>query len=206
MHAGDSQATRLSLISRVKTDDSEAWRDLVELYGPLVRFWCRRSGLNDVSSSDCVQNVFMAVLRSLDQYRGGNHSFRAWLWTITRNKIIDAARAEQRQTHGVGGSTALSQLNQLPESFEAGGSLSRDLDESNPTEQWQLRELLRRAMQQLKNEFEPKTWRIFERSVIDGLSSASVSEELSVTPAAVRKYRSRILRRLRQQLGDVDND
>ncbi|MGZ0169074.1 MAG: hypothetical protein ACKVHE_05935 [Planctomycetales bacterium] len=36
-----SAATSLSLLARVKCNDSDAWQRLVNLYSPLVDYWCR---------------------------------------------------------------------------------------------------------------------------------------------------------------------
>ena len=72
-----------------------------------------------------------------------------------------------------------------------------------PTESLQLQELTERALAQVRLEFEERTWQAFWRSVVDGIGSAQVAQELGITAATVRQYRSRILRRLRQQLGDV---
>ncbi len=47
-------------------------------------------------------------------------------------------------------------------------------------------------------------WRAFERSVVEGHSTQTIAAELFISPAAVRQYRARILRRLRCQLGDID--
>ena len=72
-----------------------------------------------------------------------------------------------------------------------------------PTESLQLQELTQRALVQVRSEFEERTWQAFWRSIVDGIDSAQVADELGMTAATVRQYRSRILRRLRQQLGDV---
>ena len=65
----DSDATRASLLSRARQHDSRAWHELVDLYGPLIAHWCRRSGLDHHAAADCVQQTFTAVLRSLDGYQ-----------------------------------------------------------------------------------------------------------------------------------------
>ncbi len=74
--------------------------------------------------------------------------------------------------------------------------------EDEPSEEFQVRELIDRALNQVRSEFEASTWQAFWRSVVDGLPTDVVATELHCTPAAVRQARSRILRRLRQQLGD----
>ena len=75
--------------------------------------------------------------------------------------------------------------------------------DNEPTGELQLHKLTSRAMQQVQNEFEARTWQAFWRSVVDGIATDEVARELTMSAASVRQSRSRILRRLRQQLGDV---
>jgi RNA polymerase sigma-70 factor, ECF subfamily len=77
-----------------------------------------------------------------------------------------------------------------------------ELPQEDPTDQVQWNQLIRRAMEQVRAEFEPRSWQAFWRSAVDGIATSVVAEELGVTAASVRQSRSRILRRLRQQLGD----
>jgi len=58
-------------------------------------------------------------------------------------------------------------------------------------------------LEQVRAEFKPKTWKIFERTVVDQLPTDIVAKEFNVSAATVRKIRSRVLRRLRLQLGDL---
>jgi len=198
----DSDATRASLLSRARQHDSRAWHELVDLYGPLIAHWCRRSGLDHHASADCVQQTFTAVLRSLNGYQARklSGSFRSWLWTIASNKIRDHRRSSRREASGVGGSTAMQALQQLPME-----ELSEEvLTDAEPVDAEQLSALVARAREQIREEFAPRTWEIFSRAVVDQIPTAMVAQEFSVTPAAVRQARSRILRRLRQQLGDIE--
>jgi RNA polymerase sigma-70 factor (ECF subfamily) len=54
----------------------------------------------------------------------------------------------------------------------------------------------------VRGEFEERTWQAFWLTVIDGRSTAAVAAQTGVTPAAVRQARSRILRRLKEEVGD----
>jgi hypothetical protein len=60
-----------------------------------------------------------------------------------------------------------------------------------------------RALKQIQSGFQASTWLAFWRVVSDGQSPTVVAEELGMTAAAVRQAKSRVLRRLRQQLGDL---
>jgi RNA polymerase sigma-70 factor (ECF subfamily) len=178
--------------------DSLAWRELVDLYGPLVAHWCRRCGLDNHEAADCLQEVFAAVSLALASYepRGASGAFRGWLWTITRNKVRDHARRKSRQPQAAGGSTAQQALANVAD--------SSPLPDEEPTHTEQLNELVRRGLEQVRGEFEERTWQAFWRSAIDGLPTAVAAQELGVTAAAIRQSRSRVMRRLRQQLGDSE--
>lgn len=190
-----SSSTRLSLLSRVRVNDSRAWQELVALYSPLVAYWCRRQNVGEAEVNDILQEIFFSVSRSIDGYHPkAGSGFRAWLWVIARNKIIDARRRSLRVPPAQGGSTALHAAHQIPDL----------LDEDDDSEQIEFAHLLHRALGQVQNEFEHKTWQAFWRCTIDGQSVATVALELGITTATVRQHRSRVLRRLRAQLGDCE--
>lgn len=192
-----SQITRSSLIRRACSRDSGAWCEIVDLYGPLIAHWCRRCGLESHSAADCVQEVFASVAFSIEMFAPtrSSGSFRAWLWTITRNKVLDHLRKQSRHPQVPGGSTAAGVLLQIVD--------ASTVPEQEPTGDEQLQSLIHRALQQVQNEFEQVTWRGFWRSVIDGVPTDMVAAELNVSPASIRQARSRVLRKLRQQLGDL---
>jgi RNA polymerase sigma-70 factor (ECF subfamily) len=54
----------------------------------------------------------------------------------------------------------------------------------------------------MQAEFEARTWQAFRRVVIDGQRPADVAADLGLTRNAVYLARSRILRRLREVLGE----
>lgn len=193
-----SDLTRASLLSRARDRDSQAWSELVDLYGPLIAHWCYRCGLNNQSAADIVQEVFAAVSRSIKGFEAQRKTgaFRAWLWTVTSNKIKDSVRSQGDQPLASGGSTGQYRLEQLPDPAH--------IPDDEPTDEFQLGELVSRGLEQVQAEFEPRTWDIFRRTVIDQIATSIVAQEFCVTPAAVRQARSRVLRRLRQQLGDIE--
>jgi RNA polymerase sigma-70 factor (ECF subfamily) len=186
----DSGSISSTLLARVQAQRPEAWERLVELYGRSVYRWCRRGGLGPSDAADVVQEVFAAVATSIGGFRrrNGNGSFTAWLATITRNKIHDHYRRRRGHAPAVGGSTALEQFQQLP-------------DPTDPSEVEETNRLLsRRGLQLIRAEFENHTWEAFWRTAVDGRAAADVAEDLGMSVAAVYKAKSRVLRRLRQEL------
>ena len=95
-------------------------------------------------------------------------------------------------------------MHQVPAPNETlDGYLDSELD-TEPTDDGQTTALVKRAMNQVEADFEPRTWQVFTRSVIDQTATIVVADEFGITQAAVRQIRSRVLRRIRQQLGDIE--
>ncbi|MDZ4848252.1 MAG: sigma-70 family RNA polymerase sigma factor [Pirellulaceae bacterium] len=198
--SNSTNATRASLLVRAMERDQMAWRQMVDLYGPLVAQWCRGCGLDSATIADIVQEVFISLSKSIASFRSppGTGAFRAWLWKMTRNKLIDWKRRSQKQLKGTSGSDAVHRMEDLVDPMS--------IPEDEPSSADALSELTSRALQQIKAEFQPQTWAAFWRSAVDGMPSHIIAEELGMSLASVRQARSRILRRFRAQLGDSKND
>jgi RNA polymerase sigma-70 factor, ECF subfamily len=192
MNAPD-KLTSLTLLERVRARDEEAWRRLLALYGPLVLRWCARSGVTGQDADDVQQEVFQAVAAGLEGFRREREadSFRGWLGGITRNKVLDHFRRRQKHPEAQGGTEAQLQLGQLAEQEQV---------EDDPAD---LSDLYHRALQLVRNDFEPRTWEAFWRAAVEGQRPDLIAADLGVTPAAVRKAKSRVLHRLREELGEL---
>ena len=187
------RSTSLTLLERVRGKDEEAWRRLLHLYGPLVERWCARGGVQPPDADDVRQDVFQAVASGLDGFRRDRpgDTFRGWLRTITRNKLLDHFRRRQRQPEAQGGTDAHRQIQELAEP-----ELPEDTEED-------LGGLYRRALELVRSEFEDRTWQAFWRAAVEGEAPAAIAADLGVTAAAVRKAKSRVLLRLREEVGDL---
>jgi RNA polymerase sigma-70 factor (ECF subfamily) len=188
--------TSLTLLGRVRGNDEEAWRRLVFLYSPLVFSWCRRAGLRSEDAADLLQEVFASVARAIagfDRREGG--AFRAWLWTIARNKLHDHFRRLQGGPEATGGSDAQRLLLEVPDEMPG-----EPPDASDPGS---AASLLRRALELVRGDFEPRTWEAFYRATVDGQPAGALASELGMSVAAVYQAKARVLRRLREELGSL---
>jgi len=199
-----TSGTHPSLIGRVQDRDPDSWQRLVEIYSPLVMGWCQRFGCDPHTSEDISQETFMAASRSISGLRtdGETGSFRRWLWQIARNKLIDFRRRYPVAMVPPGGSTAAFQLMQIADSEQ---TVDREeMPDSDPSSPDMLRAVILKALELVRVEFHETSWKAFWRTSIDGLPTDFVANELGTTPAAVRQSRSRIMRRLRTELGDLE--
>lgn len=212
--ANDPSGSGLSLAVRLHQDRSAAWRELVELYGPLVRQWIMRCGLDGATSEDICQDVFLSVHRSIDGFRpdGPGATFRGWLWRITRNAVAAHGRRLARDDGlhvGRGGSTAVRQIHAVVDSIDAtdvsSGSAKASFGSGDPSPSTagDTAALLHRALEQIRDRVHPTTYRAFVAVVIEGRSPEETATELGITPASVRQAKCRMLQRLRKQLGDL---
>ncbi|MCE9525912.1 MAG: hypothetical protein K8R36_07650 [Planctomycetales bacterium] len=64
-------------------------------------------------------------------------------------------------------------------------------------------DVLLRALEAIRPEFQQRTWQAFWKVVIDGRSAADVAADLAMKPGTVRVSKSRVLLRLRRELGDI---
>jgi RNA polymerase sigma-70 factor (ECF subfamily) len=189
-----SALTSLTLLEGAKVQDEHAWQRLVSLYSPLLRHWCRQWGVAGTDADDVLQEVFQAVSHGLKEFRRDREgdSFRGWLRGIARNKTLLYFR--RRGSRGMGGTDFYRQSLLVPDP-----ACARGPDE----EEGQLIGVLYRdALRIVRNEFEDRTWQAFWRATVEGHPSVAIADDLGISPAAVRQAKSRVLRRLKNLLGE----
>jgi len=193
-----SGSTSLSLIARLKSRQPEAWERLVNLYGPLIYHWARHAELSAEDAADIVQDVLHSVWTGIAGFRRENRAdtFRGWLFTITRNKILDHYRSLGSAPLASGGTEALRHIQQV----RSPAPPSTSLHLANPGG---CADLVQRALNAVRHDFSGHVWKAFLLTALQNRTSSEASVELGMTPNAVRQAKFRVLRRLREELGDI---
>lgn len=184
--------TSLTLINLAKSADPTAWETLFRLYSALVRYWLRKSRIPQLDEDDLVQEVFRSIHSGLARFEKKTEadSFRAWIRTITRNKIRDYLRTQANKPLATGGTTAL-QLVQ--------GAPNPDLtDERSDLSEDRL--VINEALDLVRLEIQAQTFQAFWRATVDGIAPSLVAAELDIPINSVYQAKSRVLRRLRDLL------
>jgi RNA polymerase sigma-70 factor (ECF subfamily) len=192
----EPSGTSLTLLQRLRANEPEAWRAMVQLYSPLICHWCARGGVRGPDVDDVLQDVLREASSHLADFRRerAGDTFRGWLRGITRHMVGLHFRRRGRHPQAGGGTNAFSKLQEIADD-------STSPEEDDPSAE--VDGLYRRAMNLIRGEFEEKTWRAFWQTVVDGRSPVDIAAEMGVTPAAVRKAKSRVLLRLKQEFGDL---
>jgi len=196
-------STPLSLLNRVKASDRQAWFAFCDLYAPLVYYWCRASGLSHEETEDLAQQVFGRLAVSIGRFekQDAGHRFRAWLWTLTRRLIQDYRRAQRRRIKTVGGETGFQIIARQSDGEHAERELPEDAESVTPPNE--SRELFLRMLDQIRDQHSERNWQAFWRVVVEGQPAVDVAGQLQMTPNHVRQAKSRILRQLRQEFGEL---
>lgn len=191
------ESTASSLLLRAKNREEQAWAAIVQIYGPLVYYWCRKASLQQADAADVVQDVFQGVSANLGSFeRSSVGSFRGWLRVITRNKLADLIRRKTKQPLGIGGTTAHNQL-----------QLSADPAIAFPDESGASIDgcdLLHQALEILRSEIKDTTWRAFWLTTVASREPQAVATEMGIGVASVYQSKSRAIKRLREILNDLE--
>lgn len=185
--------TRYSLLARLGgPSDERAWQEFIEIYEPLIYRLARRRGFQDADAADLCQEVFQAAAKAIERWQADDEHgpFRAWLFRVARNMMINALRYRQRHPAGTGGSEIKRLLEQQP---------ADDLESRELIDQCE-RQHFHWAAEQIKTEFREPTWQAFWRTSVDGEKPAQVAQELSLSLGAVYIARSRVMARLRAKI------
>jgi RNA polymerase sigma-70 factor (ECF subfamily) len=185
--------TSASLLGRLRDGtDPTAWGRVLDLYGPLIRNWAGRLGVFGADADDLVQEVLAVVVRRFPEFRHPERpgAFRGWLRAIAANCARDVWRSRRVTPTAPGGTDFGSYLAQLEDPDDP---LAREWDREHDVF------VTRRLLDRLRGEFEPKTWDLFRRFVLDGAAADEVAAEFGTTPNAVYIAKSRVLARLREE-------
>lgn len=167
---------------------------VIRIYGPYLRSICRsRLSLSVEDAEDVTQDALFRILRNLPELevRSQPGSFRAWVTQALQWSVRDwASRYRQGQPGPVGGTDHLRLIDLVAAPDFSDDGQSRTL------------RLVRDVIAMIKTDCAPQTWRAFELFAIEGRSAAEVGELLGQSAGWVRGVKARIVRRLREELGN----
>jgi RNA polymerase sigma-70 factor (ECF subfamily) len=193
METSETSVSLLERLAGTPTDDD--WRRLDELYRPLLRDWVARAGVAASDVDDLVQDVLLVVFREVAGFeRRGRGAFRAWLRTILAHRVRDYFRGQKYRPTATGDSDFLRRLDELESSDSA---LSRQWDREHDEH------VAAALMQRVQAAFPPEKWQAFRRYALEGEPAAQVAEALGLSLNSVLLTKSRVLKRLRQELAGL---
>jgi len=172
------------LIRKAQAGDRDSLKALLREIDPPVRQWALAHTGNPDSAADLCQEVYLLLLRKLGSYRG-DARFLTWLFSVTRNQAVEAARRLKRHEKKM--SRLKVEIDRGPRGFPEGEST---LDRSR------IRELVETFVREL-----PERQReVFQMADLQGLSSPEIGTILKLKPGTVRVALLKARRTLRKKI------
>jgi RNA polymerase sigma-70 factor (ECF subfamily) len=134
-------------------------------------------------AEDVAAETWTSVVRGLDRFRGGEDSWRAWLFTTARRRVVDERRRWSRRPESP---TADIGDGHLPDAADTADQVLENL-------------ATREAIAAVAS-LPPLQAEVIMLRVVAGLSTEAVAQMVGRTPGAVRVAVHRGLRRLAQMM------
>ena len=160
----------------------------MEIYGPLVYGYCRRSLLQESDAADVSQEVMMRVSQALRrfEYDPARGSFRHWLGRVARNEVARFCEREERIAKG----------KRLWRALPSNSTVS-------PVRMCGTNTFTARCWRRRSGGSNPRSKRrpgAFQAVWIDNLPPEAASQQLGMPVEKIYVAKSRVLKRLREEL------
>lgn len=171
------------LIEQINAGDEAAFNLLYERYFDRVYRFVYSRLRNREDTEETVQEAFLAVVTSIDSYRGES-SFAGWIFGVARHATLNRFKKKRHPTVSLWNS-------EEPELNEnAPGATQK---QPSPEEIYEYRERLAQINQVTENELSPLQREMFERHHVQHQSIGRIARTLNKTENAVKSnlYRAR---------------
>jgi RNA polymerase sigma-70 factor (ECF subfamily) len=188
----DSLSTRASLLIQIRSlENTTAWEQFVEAYAPLVYRYARRQGLQDADAADITQDVLRSVASAAGDfvYDPARGRFRTWLFTVTRNKVLN--HKAKRVAQPAADTATWHAIDSVPDPAEA-DSAAWDLEYE--------RQMFRWASERVKPQFREATWQAFWQTAVENRPAAEVAADLQLSVGAIYIAKSRVLAAMKAEM------
>ncbi len=179
----DNPTSESQLIAKAKAGDKEAITALYKAYNEAIFHYVSYRVDSQMVAEDITAEVFLRMLRGLQQYEDRGLSFGAWLFKIATNLVREHYRHNR-----AGYVSALTE-----------NERSSDIDPFDQVAQQEEQEQLIRALHALPADYQD----ILILRFMKNLSHAEVAAILEKSETAVRSLQHRALKALGEQLGSV---
>ncbi len=191
--------TSTHFIRRLRARDSEAWFELWENFGPILRSQLQRWGGGRIgweTAQDLSQETMAALAQAIDKHDASKGArFSTWLLTIARYTLGDEIDKRMAQKRGEG---------VKPVALEhASGASDPSARPDLAYEQSIFDAKVQAALRAVEREVGMNDFEVFRQRVLEGKSGLDVAEALGLSPSGVSRCLGKVREILRKHLGQV---
>jgi RNA polymerase sigma factor (sigma-70 family) len=158
--------------------------------------YLRKRGLTQFDADEVVQDVYVKLLGKIDKYDRTKSSFRAWLFKVVNNTLIDSAR--RRSSH-----------KRALERWVINVLRATPSDSVKSEETWTIvhrERILKHALKAVGTRVSARAWACFVQRVFNNHPAAQIARDLDIAPNAVYVNACRVMKLVRQYCLDFDED
>lgn len=148
--------------------------------------------MQPADAEDMAQQVLLTLANAIERFEHNPERarFRTWLHRVATNAVLNALQRGVPD-RGSGDEDMLKFLEQRP--------ARSDVDSGILNTEYR-RELFQQAASRIRSEFSEATWNSFWCTAVDGVDVDTVAKELGRTRGSVYASRSRVMKRLREEI------
>jgi len=194
----DGDRTSPTLLDQVRDwNDHPAWKAFFDRYNPLLRLWCRRSGISGDVADEVCQRVWIDLMARIRRFRyDPTRGFRGWLWRLYRSRAIDVLR-KHRKTQLA--SLDLVRLEEWQPLYPDQGPGDAGRDEDSEVVSSILLTQAHEAQEAVRARVDRDTWLAYRMIAIDDQPVREVAQSLGKKYAAVYNGYKRVDLMLRHE-------
>ena len=198
--------TRATLIDRLKNwQDQASWQDFFDTYWKLIYGLARKFGLNEEDAQDVVQETLVSVANQMPNFKYDPElgSFKSWLRTVIRSRILDHLRKRGQATtvpihvDSDGGDESFT-LKELPDKN------SQNMDQFYEQE-WQ-KNVLDAAIDRVKRKLDPQKYQVFDCYVNKEWTPEKVAAAFRISVDQVYLAKHRITEMIKSEAKRLENE
>jgi len=183
--------TTTQLLEDLKTtNDEAAWTEFCSHFQPVIIRFAIKLGLTKVEAEDAAQETMTAFFKSFKEgkYDPGKGRLSNWLFGIAKRVILNLRGRKPLENLIADKATGTSFWDMVQDDKTLGRTWEL---------QWQ-QMVLKRCLEQVKREFDPKVFGAIRHYAIDQFTVEQVCERFDMSQNAVYIAKSRVLSRLRE--------
>lgn len=183
--------TTTKLLEDLKTTRNEsAWTEFCSHFQPVVIEFAKRLGLSNVEAEDAAQETMTAFFKAFKEgkYDPDKGRLSNWLFGIAKRVILNLRGRQPLEKLIADKTTGTSFWDMVQDDHALGRTWEI---------QWQ-QMVLKRCMEQVRQEFDPKVFGAFRQYAIDQFTVEEVCKRFDMSRNAVYIAKSRVLSRLRE--------
>ena len=183
--------TTTQLLEDLKTThDESAWTEFCSHFQPVVIEFARKLGLSNVEAEDAAQETMTAFFKAFKEgkYDKDKGRLSNWLFGIAKRVILNLRGRQPLEKLIADKTTGTSFWDMVQDDRTLGRT-------------WELewrQMVLKRCLEQVQQEFDPKVFGAFRNYAIEQFTIEEVCQRFGMSPNAVYIAKSRILSRLRE--------